>query len=93
MPVTPRSLAAFERLVRFFAGMAMLGVGFIIAGIIVGVVAHGATRAATLAALCGSGGLMVIVGLREWRKGGRMVSDMRRRIPRSSQRRTSLNQC
>jgi len=80
MPVTPRSLAAFERLVRFFAGMALLGIGFILAGIIVGIIVQGGSRAATIAALCGSGALMLIVGLREWRKGGRMVSDMRRRM-------------
>ena len=80
MPPTRESVAAFERLVRFFCLMALLGAALLVVAIAVGFLTEGATRAGLLGALCGTGGLMLFIGIREWRKGRRMAAQLRRRV-------------
>ena len=80
MPVTPESLAAFEKLVRFFLGMTVFGVILVVAGIILLILSAGETSAGVASALLGMGLVAGFVGLRTWRKGQREVAGMQREL-------------
>ena len=71
--------SAFERLIHTFTVMAYVGIGIVVAGIIVGAFLQGAARVCAICFGFGSGGLMLWVGLRERKKGKKILDQLQER--------------
>lgn len=83
MPVDEQSLAAFERLVRFFRNLCMAGIAVIVLGLGALGFANGPALAASLGGTCTFGAVMILVGLRGLYKGNKMVARMRNELGES----------
>jgi hypothetical protein len=68
--------SAFERLVHTFTVMAYVGIGVVVVGVIVGAFLQGAARVCVICFGLGSGGLMLWVGLRERKKGRKILDQL-----------------
>ncbi len=71
-----KAFKAFETLVRMFVTMAYLGLLFVVLGIVLLLVLHDPVRLIGVP-LIGCGLLMIFVGLRERRRGNRMLAQHR----------------
>jgi len=74
--VIMKDQTAFERLVHTFTFMAYAGVGVILAGVVVGAFLQGAARVCVICFGVGSGGLALWVGLRERKKGRKILDQL-----------------
>ncbi len=75
MSQTTKREAAVERLVRFFTVMAWIGLVVLILGTALGMLTQGSARFATIGAAVAAGLVLTWVGLRERRRGKRILQE------------------
>jgi hypothetical protein len=75
--------SSFEKLVQAFTVIAYAGIGFVVAGAIVGAFFQGATRVCVIGFALGGGGLMSLVGFRERRRGKKILIQLHERATKT----------
>lgn len=71
-----KNYSEFERLVYAFTVIAYLGAGIVFTGVIAGTFLQGVARVCVICIGLGSGGLAFWVGLRERKKGKKILAEL-----------------
>lgn len=72
-----------QRLAKMFTRMAYFGGAFLVAGVVLGILLSGPTRATVIGAACAGGGLLLVAGLRGRRRARRVLTQLQEKQRRS----------